>query len=254
MKNIRFLFATLIPLHIIFFLLIFSLDFSAIDLVYLLFGYVLIGGLGVEVGLHRWAAHKSVEVKNWIKPFLIFFSIVSCQGHPVWWAAVHRGTHHRFSDTVNDEHSPFKGTCHAFLGWIIRHDPKTVNYKFSADLLKDKLMFKTINYYEAIILVSWLVAGYISLNFLLFFFIIPTIISFHGVGLINAACHSKFGRRNFETSDNSKNIPVLGYFLWGNGWHNNHHHKASSYDFGKSISGKKWEFDPCTILLPIIKK
>jgi fatty-acid desaturase len=255
MKNYKYLFTTFFPLHILCLVLIFFADYSLMSMLYFLLGYIFIGGLGVAIGLHRWASHRSLELKSFMEPIVIYASLLSCQGHPIWWAAVHRGYHHRHSDTEKDEHSPMiHGKWHAFLGWIIVHDPKKVNYKYAVDLLKDQSMVITAKYYELIIYITWIVAGLISLEFLLWFFIIPAIFAFHGEGLINTFCHGSGGYKNFDTNDNSKNIPILGLVFWGNGWHNNHHHKSSSFDFGKSVSGKKNEFDPCTVLLPLIRK
>lgn len=255
MKNFHFLLSIFVPLHVIAVALLWNLDFQLINFLYLFLGYVLIGGLGVEVGLHRWASHRSVELKKSVKPLVILLSFLGCQGHPIWWAAVHRGHHHRFADTEKDMHSPkFGGRWHAFMGWIINHDPQAVNYKVAADLLRDKWLVKTKRVYEVTILYIWLLVGLFDPNLLLWGLLIPAIIAFHGEGLINSLCHSKIGYRNFDTADQSKNITWLGYLMWGNGWHNNHHYKSSSYDFGKSVSGKAREFDPCTIFLPLIKK
>ena len=255
MRNYKFLFTVFLPLHLLCILLLMNSSFSWHNLLFFLLGYIFIGGLGVAIGLHRWAAHRSFEANFIARKLLIFCSIMSCQGHPIWWAAVHRGYHHRHSDTEKDEHSPvIYGKWHAFLGWIIVHDPKKVNYKYAVDLLKDQSMVITAKYYELIIYTTWIVAGLISLEFLLWFFVLPAIIAFHGEGLVNTFCHSQRGYRNFDTKDNSKNVPILGLMFWGNGWHNNHHYKSSSYDFGKSVSGKKNEFDPCTLLLPLIQK
>ena len=253
MKNIKFLLLILFPLHLGL-LLFFFLDPNGLhDVLYFLLGYILIGGLGVNVGLHRWASHRSVRLKSFVKPVVIFFSIMSCQGHPIWWATVHRGYHHKNADTEADPHTPKHGMWHSFLGWIIAHDVKSLNYKYSSDLFKDRLLNRTLGFYEMIIWITWIISGLISLNFLLFFFVVPTIIAFHSEGLVNTFCHSSLGYRNFNTNDNSKNISILGYFAWGNGWHNNHHENPGSFDFGKNISGKKKEFDPCTIFLPFIK-
>lgn len=253
MKNYKYILSTLLPLHIIFFILIPYIDLSALTLFYFLLGYIFIGGLGVEIGLHRWASHRAVEVNKVAKPIIIYASLLSCQGHPIWWAAVHRGLHHKHSDTVKDSHSPVSGKWHAFIGWILTHNTKSINYKFSVDLLRDKLMTFTSKYYEIIIILTWIILGSISLNFLFWFAIVPTLIAFYSVNTINLLCHLNLGYRNYSTNDNSKNIALLGYFCWGNGWHNNHHHQASSYDFGKGVSNNWWEFDPCTLLLPFIK-
>lgn len=255
MKNYKFLITIFLPLHLICIFLLTYVSFSWYNIFLFLLGYIFIGGLGVAIGLHRWAAHRSFQANFFAKKILIFASIMSCQGHPIWWAAVHRGYHHKHSDTDRDEHSPIiHGKWHAFLGWIIKHDPKKINYKYAADLLKDHSMVNTAKYYELIIYTTWIIAAVISLEFLLWFFIIPAIFAFHGEGLVNTFCHSSGGYKNFDTNDNSKNVPLLGLIFWGNGWHNNHHHKSSSYDFGKSVSGKKHEFDPCMIFLPLIKK
>jgi stearoyl-CoA desaturase (delta-9 desaturase) len=67
---------------------------------------------------------------------------------------------------------------------------------------------------------------------------------------VNALCHcSGLGYRNFTTEDQSVNFWPLGYFGWGQGWHNNHHHDPRSFNFGK----RWWEFDPCVLFLPLIK-
>ena len=255
MKNYKYLITTFFPLHILLIFLPFFVDYNLTSFVYFILGYVFIGGLGVAIGLHRWASHRSVELKSWTEPFVIYASLLSCQGHPIWWAAMHRGYHHRYSDTEKDEHSPIFGKWNSFVGWILKHNPTNVNYKFSVDLLKDKKMTVTAKYYEIIIILSWIILGLIDTNLLFWFAVLPAVFAFHGEGLINTFCHMDgIGYRNFETKDKSRNVPMLGLIFWGNGWHNNHHEKASSFDFGKSVSGKILEFDPCILLLPLIKK
>jgi stearoyl-CoA desaturase (delta-9 desaturase) len=73
--------------------------------------------------------------------------------------------------------------------------------------------------------------------------------------LVNVLGHKKafFGYRNFDTNDNSQNNIPLAYLTWGQGWHNNHHKSPASYDFGKAVSGKWWEFDMCRLFLPFLK-
>jgi stearoyl-CoA desaturase (delta-9 desaturase) len=72
---------------------------------------------------------------------------------------------------------------------------------------------------------------------------------------VNLFCHLPgAGYRNFETTDQSVNVPILGYLGWGQGWHNNHHAHASKFDFGRAVSGKKWEYDPCMLFVPFIAK
>lgn len=255
LPNKRYIFSILLPLHLAIIILPFYTTLSWVNLLYFLTGYVLIHGLGVNVGLHRWASHKSIELKEFAKPIVVYLSILGCQGQPMWWAAVHRGYHHRKSDSIEDHHSPVHlGKWHAFIGWILNHDPNKINFKYSANLAREPWIANTHKYYEIIIWTTWIVVGLTSLNALLFMLIIPTFIALHSEGLVNAFCHGKSGYTNFATNDQSRNIPALGYFGWGNGWHNNHHHNQSSFDFGSGMSNKWWEFDPCKIFIPFIRK
>lgn len=255
LPNKRYILSILLPLHLAILVLPFYTTFSSIDLVYFLIGYVFIHGLGINVGLHRWASHRAIELKEFAKPLVVYLSILGCQGQPMWWAAVHRGYHHRKSDTLEDHHSPvYLGKWHAFIGWILKHNPESINFKYSANLAREPWIAKTHKYYEVIIWATWIIAGIISMDVLLWMFIIPTVIGLHTEGLVNAFCHGKHGYTNYVTTDQSRNIPLLGYFGWGNGWHNNHHHNQSSFSFGSGVSKKWWEFDPCVIFLPFIKK
>lgn len=257
MKNsknpLSILYLIFLPLHVGVLFMPFITTFTWLHMFYFLMGYILISGLGNNVGLHRWAGHKAIELGKYSKNIVLYFSIMACQGHPIWWASVHRGQHHKFSDTDKDSHSPINGKWHAFFGWELKHDPSSVNYKYAVDLMRDPLLVKTSKFYEAIIILSWLIVGLISVDLLLWMFVLPTVLALHLEGMVNLFCHSDYGYRNFNTKDNSHNILLLGLFDWGNGWHNNHHEKASSYDFGSSVSGKWWEFDPCRIFKPFLK-
>lgn len=250
-KNRRYIFTTLLPLHLMLLLLMFS-SLSWIHGIYFLIGHVLIYGLGVNVGLHRWASHKSVVLNQIAKPFVVYLSIIACQGQPMWWVALHRGYHHRKCDSLEDQHSPIHlGKFHAFIGWIFKHDPSSVNFRYSANLAREPWIIKTHKYYEVIIWATWIIAGLISLDLLLWMFIIPSIVGLHTEGLVNSLCHGKNGYANYKTTDQSRNVHLLGYISWGNGWHNNHHYNQGKYNFGGT---KWWEFDPCVIFLPFIKK
>ena len=68
--------------------------------------------------------------------------------------------------------------------------------------------------------------------------------------LVNVLGHiPSLGYRNYETADKSSNFPFLGYFGWGQGWHNNHHKFPDRFNFGI----KWWEFDPCRLFKPILE-
>jgi stearoyl-CoA desaturase (delta-9 desaturase) len=173
----------------------------------------------------------------------------------MWWAAVHRGYHHRYSDKDGDQHSPVHGKWHAFNGWIHTTDHSKTSLRSVVDLGRIPMIAKTHKYYELIIYATWIIAGCISLDLLFWGFVIPAIVALHIDNAVNLFCHLPgAGYRNFETTDQSVNVPILGYLGWGQGWHNNHHAHASRFDFGRAVSGKKWEYDPCMLFVPLIAK
>lgn len=235
-----------------FFVYLINFDFTIVELCYLILGWIIIEGVGVAVVLHRYVSHRAFEAKPYIKPVLLWIACLSLQGSPIGWAAIHRGSHHRYSDTEKDAHSPIKGKWYAWHAWL--HDwDQYFNAKFAVDLLRDPMHIWFAKNYNKIILVTYLVVGLISWKLLLFGFMIPACISLYQESNINVFCHSgTWGYRTFETKDNSRNVPFLAWITWGQGWHNNHHQLASSYDFGSTVSGNPKEFDMSLLLLPLV--
>jgi len=251
-----FLYYILYPVHAVAWLgtalYLMFFNFTWTNFWQLLIGWIIIEGLGVAVGLHRYVSHKSVELRPGIKPILLWISCLSLQGSPLGWAAVHRGSHHRYSDTEKDAHTPTKGWWYAWHGWL--HDwDKYFNPKYAIDLVRDPMLVWIAKNYNYIILVTYIIAGLISWELLLFGFIVPAALSLYMESNINIFCHAPtYGYRNFDTKDQSRNVSLLAWITWGQGWHNNHHAKASSYDFGKGISGNQFEWDFSLIFLPLI--
>ena len=56
---------------------------------------------------------------------------------------------------------------------------------------------------------------------------------------INSLCHV-FGRRHFETGDESRNLAWLALPTFGEAWHNNHHAFPTSAVHGLG----RWQLDP----------
>lgn len=252
MKPNYFLYKLLYPVHILSWIGIFTFDFKFINMLYLLIGWVLIEGIGVSIILHRYISHRSFEIRPFLKPILIWLACLSLQGSPIGWAAVHRGSHHKHTETDLDAHTPKKGKLYSWHFWL--HDwNKYFNIKYVVDLARDPMQIWFTKYYSIIILTTYIIVGFINIEILLFGFMIPAVLSLYMESNINVFCHTaNMGYRNFETKDNSQNIPVLAWLTWGQGWHNNHHKMSSSYDFGSSISGKASEFDTSLLLLPLV--
>lgn len=252
----NFLYYILYPAHIVallgIFVFPFYFDFGLKQILLLFAGWILLAGFGSAVTLHRVVSHRALELRRGLKPVALWAASLCLQGSPLGWAAIHRGSHHRYSDTERDAHSPNKGKVYAYHMWL--HEwGDYFNPKFAIDLIKDPMQMFFAHNYVKIILISYAIIGLFDWQVLLFMFIIPAIYSLHQESAVNVLCHLKgAGYRNFETKDQSNNRPLMAKIVWGQAWHNNHHAKASSYDFGTSVSGRKDEFDPSLLFVPLI--
>jgi len=220
--------------------------------------WVLAAGLGIAVGYHRVFCHKTHSLPTWKENIILFFATFAGQGASIFWVALHRGYHHPYSDQVRDLHSPIShGKFNAFVGWQMKITSlsNTVNLKYAIDLLRKP---NHIWFHNHSLTILWVVPAIVAMfdwKLALTAFWLVTMIGTTQDNLVNVFGHIKgyIGYRNFETKDNSQNNFLLGYFAWGQGWHNNHHYAPAAYDFGSGVSGKWWEYDPCRIFLPLLK-
>ena len=65
-------------------------------------------------------------------------------------------------------------------------------------------------------------------------FFVSTVVLFHATVTINSLAH-RWGRRRFETRDDSRNNLWLALITFGEGWHNNHH-----FFPGSARQGFRW--------------
>jgi len=220
------------------------------------FGFwVLMSGLGIAVGFHRIYSHQTYDPKPWLDKLILACGTLACQSSSLTWVAIHIGYHHKYADTERDPHTPTKGILHAFLKWTVYITPQTINHRYAVRLLKKPLhVWVHAHYFKiiwAFVVASTLLFGW---KFTLYGYCIAAGISILQDNLVNVLGHwPSLGYRNFETKDVSSNFIPLGYLGWGQGWHNNHHHDPRSFDFGTSVSGKWWEFDPCRLFTPLLR-
>jgi stearoyl-CoA desaturase (delta-9 desaturase) len=159
----------------------------------------------------------------------------------IHWVAVHR-KHHRNTDRPNDPHSPLYKSRFDIQ---FKSSFFEIDYRYAADLVKDKIAVFYTEMYFIVIFVSWALLIYL-IGVEKFF-----LIWLAGTGLvilmangINAWHHGKqvwHGQYQLHTegrSGTSKNDMILGY-LHFDGWHNNHHYNGSKYYYGE----KYWEID-----------
>jgi fatty-acid desaturase len=239
----------IIPIHLLFLVgLFFIFDWTMLG--WTLLGYFLVNGMGIAIGAHRYFSHYTFKTTKFWHYVLGYLSVLGAQGSPLFWTALHRGKHHKYADTDKDPHSPIHGNWDSYMGWMLNLDPNVVPMRAAVDLLKDKYVMFLHKHYYKILWGTVLVVGIFSLSLAYHFLICAMILSIHQENIINTFCHQKkYGYRNFDTNDNSVNIPWMGLMFWGQGYHNNHHAKPWEYNF----ASKPGEFDICKPIIDFIK-
>lgn len=191
----------------------------------------------ITAGFHRYFSHRTYSTSRWFQFVLAFLGTMSAQMGPLWWAAHHRH-HHKHSDTEDDIHSPgLKGFFWAHMGWVLCKRYVPTDYKAVPDWAKyPELVW--LNRYHFVAPLS-LAVGLVGLGFALdaiapalgagpwtllaWGFFLSTVLLYHGTFCINSLAHV-FGKRRFDTHDDSKNSLLLALITLGEGWHNNHHY------------------------------
>ena len=212
--------------------------------------WTLVGGLGVSVGFHRLFAHRAFVATPFTRYLLGALGSMAAQGSVIYWTALHR-RHHSFSDQPGDPHSPTvratgastraKAFLHGHMGWAAGHAvPKPSRY--TRDLLADPVATRLSRHYCALVFLGFALpalAGYTlwgstaGLVYGAFWGgFVRVAIGHQIIWSINSVCHA-FGGRTYPTSDESRNNAWLAVISFGESWHNNHHHDASSARFGR---------------------
>jgi stearoyl-CoA desaturase (delta-9 desaturase) len=225
-------------------------------------------GTGVTVGFHRLLTHRSFKCNRWLRAAFAALGSAAAEGPVIDWVATHR-KHHQFSDEAGDPHSPhlceeggwrgqFKGFLHAHIGWVFTDMEVADERRYAKDLLADPL----IRFVDRTF-VLWVVLG-LAFAFGLGVLLTGTVTGgltgllwggaariffvHHATFSINSVCHF-FGRQEYETGDESRNVGWLAIATWGESWHNNHHAFPTSYRHGL----KRWQIDPAAAVIRLLE-
>lgn len=197
---------------------------------------------------HRYFSHRTFQTSRAVQ-FLFALIGASCvQRGPLWWAAHHRH-HHRVTDTPDDPHSPrVHGFWWSHVGWFLT--PR--NFRTDVARVPDLAKYPELRWldrFDIAIPVVLAVAMYglgVLLQhaapqlatsggqMLIWGFFVSTIVLFHATVTINSLAH-RFGKRRYDTKDDSRNNVWLALLTFGEGWHNNHH-----FFPGSSRQGFRW--------------
>jgi stearoyl-CoA desaturase (Delta-9 desaturase) len=232
--------------------------------------YVLTG-LGITVGFHRLFTHRSFDTSRPVRYLFAVLGSMAVEGPVITWVADHR-KHHAFADEEGDPHSPHtthgtgmlatvKGLWHAHIGWMFEGVGRADKLRYAPDLMKDRvlrgisasffpLMFLSLAIPFAI---GYLIGGTLTdaLLGLLWGGAVRIFLLHHVTWSINSVCHF-FGRRRFDTTDKSTNVPWLSVLSFGESWHHNHHAFPTSASHGL----RWWELalDPGGLLIRSMEK
>jgi stearoyl-CoA desaturase (delta-9 desaturase) len=184
------------------------------------------GSLGVGMGFHRLLTHRGYKTPKAVEYFLTFCGLLSLEGGAINWVVTHR-IHHANTDADGDPHTPRDGAWWAHIGWILRgtgqqHDEHVMR-RYAPDLMKDPVHLWMNRLYFVPLIVSGILL--LALGGWSMFFVgtfLRVTIGLHATWLVNSATHM-WGKRRFETTDDSKNSWWVALLTFGEGWHNNHH-------------------------------
>ena len=245
----------IIPIHLFFLAALYLLATKQVELYWLWFsliGWFFISGFGVAIGFHRLFSHSAFETYPMVRNVLAYLGCLGAQGSPVFWASLHNGVHHPYSDTPKDLHSPVNGNFNAYIGWQIHLKPEDVPFRAGVRLIREPFLKFLHKNYNSVFWGSIILVSLFSWKLALFGLLVPAFISIHQENMVDLFCHLPYcGYRNHQTKDQSVNVYLLGFFAFGQGWHNNHHARPADYNFG---GDRWWEFDICSILVPLISK
>lgn len=214
--------------------LVLILNFNLTYLLWAILAHWIIVNLGISCGMHRGFAHGSWIPRNKvILIFMHFLSVINTVGSTITWCGTHR-LHHKTADTDKDPHSPVGESVWTKIKyWFNYWPPHTVSLSLVKDLTRDKYhAFFHRNYFK--ILISYMIILFlISPDLFMYGYLVTTMFSLHAISWITVGAHL-FGSPDNHVADESKNTFLMGLYLWGEGWHNNHHHRPYTYEFGRS--------------------
>jgi sn-2 palmitoyl-lipid 9-desaturase len=212
--------------------------------------YWVTGSLGVCLGYHRLLTHGSFNTWKPVRLFFAWLGGVSGEGSALLWVANHR-KHHAFSDQEGDPHSPRDGGLWSHILWMF---PKRTSAELAAhisrwapDLDRERgLHFLQNTFLLWHVLIGggllaggwWLGGPRLGISWLVWGLALRMVIVFHVTWLVNSASHM-WGYRNYETTDDSRNLWWVGLLAFGEGWHNNHH----AYQRMAKHGHRWWEVD-----------
>ena len=241
---------------------------TGLDLAILAVMYAAVG-FGVTIGFHRLFTHRSFEAKPWLRATLAILGSMAVQGAVIHWVADHR-KHHTFTDEEGDPHSPHVGAAtgwrgvlaglwHSHMGWLFDGEHSSAR-RFAPDLRKDPMMRRIDSLFPVWALLGLVipfVAGFAlsggdwvaGVTAFVWAGLVRVFLLHHATWSVNSICHM-YGKRPFETDDESRNNWAVAFVSLGEGWHHSHHAFPTSARHGL----QRLQFDPSYALIKLFER
>ena len=233
-------------------------------------GVIVFGVLGITVCYHRLLTHRSFKCPKWLEHTLAVVGLLNMQDAPARWVAVHR-RHHEHADEELDPHTPARSFFWSHVGWLLVDQPDLTRFgiyeRYAKDILRDRFYVQLERHIGWIMLASWVAfyfAGFLAelmlggsivdavqfgSSVLVWGVFVRTVVTWHISWSVNSVTH-RFGYRNYETDEGSRNSILVSILSGGEGWHNNHHADPRSANFGH----RRWEVDIGYLLIRLLEK
>lgn len=206
--------------------------------------------IGVTLGYHRLLTHGSFVTYRPVRWFLALVGGLSGEGSALSWIANHR-KHHVHSDQEGDPHSPNEGAWWSHMFWFMpaQTDKEFADLteRWAPDLVRDPVMVALHKLFFPLHvlfgLALYAIGRYgwnaeVGTSMVMWGMFARLAYVYHITWFVNSATHM-WGYRNYETTDNSRNLWWVGILAFGEGWHNNHH----AYQRMAKHGHKWWEID-----------
>src|ERR1035441_7268430 len=191
--------------------------------------YVVAINVGIGMCYHRLLTHRGYQVPKWLEYLMAICATLALEGGPIFWVATHR-VHHQLSDREGDPHTPREGGFWAHTGWLLwgnaLHAQTEVLARYVPDLERDRFLVWLSKYHWIPLVLSgallfgggWLTGGPTNaVGMLLWGAFMRVTLGLHATWFVNSATHL-WGRRRFETRDDSRNNWWVALLSGGEGW------------------------------------
>lgn len=172
-------------------------------------------GLGISLGFHRLATHRSFKVPKGLEYFFVLCGTLAGQGAVLGWIGYHR-MHHLYADRAGDPHDSTQGFWWSHISWLMHIVPaKTELSRLTRDCADDAFYQFCHRYYLALqVALAVVLYGLGGIPFVIWGIFVRLFVGFHSTCFVNSACH-KFGYRTYDMSDLQGKLLVGGAVnLW----------------------------------------